>query len=302
MQCLRKDLAVGGTRSVLLLRPFSGAFGRQPPADDMTTTEALANERSNGVDTAVPDAPGRRLGPSKRLPTGRAVVGGLLVALAALGVLWALTRGDQEPTVEYLVLSHDVQAGDILGMDDFDVTELLLPEEVDAFTLFRNSTRETDPRWIAQTPIRQGTLALVDDYRQIEGGDPPAPDGWTVTVHIDQARAMNGQASANLTVDVIGTFEETARTRTEVVARSARIAQVAPTAQEEQTVAVHLQVDSYQTVLDLINAGAAGKLTLVDTTANPPPGDVVSSQFSGLAPRAGPDEAANNSDATTDSD
>ena len=105
---------------------------------------------------------------------------------------------------------------------------------------------------------------------------------------------MNGQATANLTVDVIGTFEETARTRTEVVARSARIVQVAPTAQDQETLAVHLQVDSYQTVLDLINAGAAGTLTLVDTTANPPPGDVRSSRFSG--PAGGPESDAQAAD------
>ena len=200
-------------------------------------------------------------------------------------MLWALTRGDDEPTAEYLVLAHEVQAGDVVGMSDFEITELVLPDRVDASTLFRNSTREADPRWIVQTPIRAGTLALVDDYRQIEGGELPTPGGWTVTVHVDEARAINGQASANLTVDVVGTFEETARTRTEVVARSARIVQMAPTAQDEQTVAVHLQVDSYQTVLDLINAGTAGTLTLIDTTENAPPGDVVSSQFSGLAPR-----------------
>lgn len=250
----------------------------------MATPELLASERTNG-DPAPPDPTSRRLGPPRRLPTGRAVVGGLLVALAALGVLWALTRGDDEPTVEYLVLAHDVQAGDVVGMGDFDVTEMVLPDEVDAVTLFRNSTRESDPRWIAQTPIRAGTLALVDDYRQIEGGDIPAPDGWTVTVHVDEARAMNGQASANLTVDVIGTFEEATGTRTDVVARSARIIQVAPTAQEAPTQAVHLQVGDYQTVLDLINAGSAGTLTLVDTTENAPPDNVVSSRFSGLALR-----------------
>lgn len=249
----------------------------------MATTETLASERSNG-DGAAPGAAPHRMGPPKRLPTGRAVVGGLLVALAALGVLWALTRGDDEPTVEYLVLARDAQAGDVVGMSDFEITELVLPQQVDASTLFRNSTREADPRWVVQTPIRAGTLALVDDYRQIEGGELPAPDGWTVTVHVDEARAMNGQASANLTVDVVGTFDETARTRTEVVARSARVVQVAPTAQDEQTVAVHLQVDSYQTVLDLINAGAAGTLTLIDTTENTPPDDILTSQFSGLAP------------------
>ena len=269
----------------------------------MATTEFLAGERSNGDDSVAPEPAPRRLGPSRRLPTGRAVVGGLLVALAALGVLWALTRGDGEPTVEYLVLAHDVQAGDIVGMEDFEITEMVLPDQVDAFTLFRNSTRDADPRWIAQTPIRQGTLALVDDYRQIDGGELPGPDGWTVTVHIAEAGAMNGQATANLTVDVIGTFEETARTRTEVVARSARIVQVAPTAQDQETLAVHLQVDSYQTVLDLINAGAAGTLTLVDTTANPPPGDVRSSRFSG--PAGGPEsdaQAADGDDAPADPD
>lgn len=269
----------------------------------MATTEFLASERGNGDESAAPEPTPRRLGPSRRLPTGRAVVGGLLVVLAGLGVLWALTRGDDEPALEYLVLAHDVRAGDIVGLEDFDVVEMVLPDEVDAFTLFRNSTRETDPRWIAQTPIREGTLALVDDYRQIEGGELPGPDGWTVTVHIDQALAMNGQASANLTVDVIGTFEETARTRTEVVARSARIVQVAPTAQEQETLAVHLQVDSYQTVLDLINAAAAGQLTLVDTTANPPPGEVRSSQFSGLERPSEPDaEATDTVDATATTD
>ena len=269
----------------------------------MATTEFLSGERSNGDEAAAPENPPRRLGPTKRLPTGRAVVGGLLVALAALGVLWALTRGDDEPTVEYLVLAHDVRAGDVVGMEDFEITEMVLPDEVDAFTLFRNSTGESDPRWIAQTPIRQGTLALVDDYRQIEGGELPGPDGWTVTVNIDEALAMNGQVSANLTVDVIGTFEETARTRTEVVARSARIVQVAPTAQEQQTLAVHLQVDSYQTVLDLINASAAGTLTLIDTTANPPPGDVRSSQFSGLTPPAESDaDVVDTADPTAETD
>ncbi len=218
------------------------------------------------------------------------MLGGLLVALAALGVLWVLTRGDAEPTVEYLVLAHDVQAGDIVGLDDFEATGLLLPAEVDEFTLFRNSNRDTDPRWIVQTPIREGTLALVDDYLQIDGGELPDATGWTVTVHIEAARAINGHVSANLTVDVVHTAQETAGTRSDVVARSARIVQVAPTAQDESTVAVRLQVDSYQTVLDLITADATGHLTLVDTTDNPPPERVMSSTLSGSAePRADAD-------------
>ncbi len=216
-------------------------------------------------------------------------------------MLWALTRDDGEPTVEYLVLAQDVQAGDLVGMEDFEITEMVLPDEVDAFTLFRNSAREADPRWIAQTPIREGTLALVDDYRQIEGGEPPARTVGRSLSHIDEARAMNGQASANLTVDVIGTFEETARTRTEVVARAARIVQVAPTAQERADPG---GPPSGRLVPDRARPDQRrrrGHAHADRHHSEPPPGGVGSSQFSGLAARAEEPAATDDDDASADS-
>lgn len=69
--------------------------------------------------TAIDSPTARRsFFPRRGLPSGRAVVGALLVTLAAVGAFATATAADSGPTSEYLVLLHDIEAGDSVQARD----------------------------------------------------------------------------------------------------------------------------------------------------------------------------------------
>jgi hypothetical protein len=63
----------------------------------------------------------------RALPSGRAVAGGFLMALAALGVFVAARGAGARPTQNYVVVAHEVIAGTTLTDDDLTFAALDLP-------------------------------------------------------------------------------------------------------------------------------------------------------------------------------
>jgi hypothetical protein len=57
------------------------------------------------------------------LPTGRAVVGGLLVAVAALGLFTAWRQATQQHTTRYLVAAQDLPAGTVISAGSLATVE-----------------------------------------------------------------------------------------------------------------------------------------------------------------------------------
>lgn len=75
-----------------------------------------------------PDA--RRVQPRHSLPNGRAVVGGLLVALAAVGAFVAARGSSADHSQRYVVARHDLHAGQRLTRSDLALAPARLPDAV----------------------------------------------------------------------------------------------------------------------------------------------------------------------------
>src|SRR4051794_23075355 len=106
----------------------------------------MVRSRSNGASThasrssEASRAPVQRVaGRPKNLPSSRAVVGGFLVALAALGVFVAARAGNGGQTRRYVVAARDVAPGAALTPADLTTSDLELSNEVGARAF-------TDPR------------------------------------------------------------------------------------------------------------------------------------------------------------
>lgn len=62
------------------------------------------------------------------LPGGRAVLGGVLMAVAAVGVFVAYHRASQRPTDPVAVAAHALRVGEVLEPDDLRMAEVDLPD------------------------------------------------------------------------------------------------------------------------------------------------------------------------------
>lgn len=94
-----------------------------PPPDD--PVEPSAPEARSAPKPRV-------IRPSRGLPSSRAAVGGLLVAVAAIGTWVAATGGGGGDRVGYVVARHDLAPGVELSADDLAVEDADLPEPLRA--------------------------------------------------------------------------------------------------------------------------------------------------------------------------
>lgn len=67
---------------------------------------------------------------SRRLPTGRAVLGGLLITLAVFGVLLANRLSDDATFQQVTVASEDIPPGTVLGPDNIQQVTIRLDEGI----------------------------------------------------------------------------------------------------------------------------------------------------------------------------
>lgn len=72
----------------------------------------------------------RTIRPPRALPSSRAAVGGLLVAVAAIGTWAASSNGDAGPTERYVVASRPVAAGVALERSDLAFVTVDLPDRL----------------------------------------------------------------------------------------------------------------------------------------------------------------------------
>ena len=163
--------------------------------------------------------PGGMLGGQRlvrRLPTSRAVVGGLLVALAAAGVLVAHRGASRPPTSRYVVATHSIAAGQTLRADDLGTIAVDLPREVSAV-----------PAADATDLVGRVAAASIEPMELLGPGDVMAPGRFTdpdaveVALELPPARALDGIIRAGSRVDVLSTDPD--GDTTTVLATSVRV-------------------------------------------------------------------------------
>ena len=109
----------------------------QSTADIATNTELLKPEANTepvkpraNTEQLKSKPKAKVLKPRRGLPSGRAVLGALLVTLSAVGAFALASRNDQVPDTSYLVVTQIIEAGQAVNLDDVALIPMTLPHKV----------------------------------------------------------------------------------------------------------------------------------------------------------------------------
>ncbi len=209
------------------------------------------------------DASPRTVRRRRTLPSGRAVVGGFLVAAAALGIYAAWAQANDAPTEQYVIAARDLPVGTRITKADLALAPMDLPARVAGHAAFK------DPARLVGTTV----VGAVRADELVQAGDvvrgAAVAGTLEVSFSLDAPRAVGGTLAEGDTVDVDATFGAGADTYTATVVKQAQVvraAQRGTTLGDGRTVTVTLAVRSRTEALAVSHAVATGEVTLVRTT------------------------------------
>lgn len=201
----------------------------------------------------------------RALPSGRALLGALLITVAALGAFVVASRGDSSPGTSYLVATRAVDAGRPILSADFRLEEAVLP--ADAASLVFSDPGSLRGA-VALAPILPGQLIGQGDV--LLSGDGRAEPGKEYSFQIPRDHAVDGRIARGERVDVLATYGNGDRMETWVVARDAEVTAVDdgadPSLGDTEEVTITLGVDDEGTILRLVHATDSAVVTLVRAT------------------------------------
>jgi Flp pilus assembly protein CpaB len=211
-----------------------------------------------------PEGDGGRLLQRRRpLPGGRAVVGGFLVALAAVGIFAAYTDATAGDRRQYLVARADLPMGHRISRGDVSLETMDLPPSVQ-----RQAVR--DPaRLVGATvigPVVKGELIQASDFTSRDGQETGL--GPEISFPVESARALSGQLRVGELVDVLATYDSGGQDNTVFVVRNARVMNRskpggALNEGADGKEVITLAVSSPTETLALAHAASAGTITIV---------------------------------------
>lgn len=146
------------------------------------------------------------------LPTGRAVLGALLITLAALGVLLAARLGDDATFQEVVVARADIAPGTVIEASDVATVRLRLDEQVDGVI---NDTADVVGN-VTLGPV--GQLEFLQRSNITTGMPDFMPAGVAVVSLAVQPDRAPASISAGELVSVLATFGSGDEATTELVA------------------------------------------------------------------------------------
>ena len=151
----------------------------------------MANPQGDGAGVPHPGSQtARRIVPRRGLPTGRALVGALLVTVAAVGAFSVAAAGDNGPDTAYLILVNDVEAGDSIELSDVELAPMTLPAAASGSALRSTVGLEGAT---ALNPLHAGEVLDVRDLNGaafIDGGPVTDVHELTFPVRRDRAPAV----------------------------------------------------------------------------------------------------------------
>lgn len=180
---------------------------------------AMADE--SGAPGAGGLAP-RRSGLRSTLPGGRAVVGGLLVAAAAVGTYAAHGAATAGPGARYVVAARDVAPGRALEAGDLATVAVDLPGAQRAVSF---TDLDVLAGAVTLGGLRVGQLVQSSDVARTRSG----ADRVELSLPVEPGRAMNGERRylrGGDRVDVVATSTSGGRAVTATVAVGAEVVEV----------------------------------------------------------------------------
>lgn len=164
----------------------------RPTADSApTTTSDVPEPRTVGV-------VGRTIGPRKGLPGTRSVVGGLLVAVAALGTWLVASGAGAEEGARYAVATRAVGPGERLETEDIGWVRLDLPDTQRGRAFADDASLDGA---VALGPIAQGELLQAGAIAPANG----APDEREISFTVDADWAVAGRLRSGDRIEVFAT-------------------------------------------------------------------------------------------------
>ena len=227
------------------------------------------------VGTAVPrtsadggngaDSPARSVRRRRGRPGSRAVVGGLLVATAAVGLFAAASSSGQGPRQTYVVARHELNAGTRLAATDLELVPMELTPSL------RSRAFSTPRPLVGATliaPLGPGELVQASAVVARQGDGASRELSFT----LERGRVGPGIKQGER-VDLLATYGTGNDASTVVVVRQALLVAVErprTAAGDNGPSTVTVAVDDPADALALAHAIQLGKITLVRATGAPP--------------------------------
>lgn len=156
---------------------------------------------ADGQEVARSPGATRQVRPRRTLPGGRAVVGGFLVAAAAVGIFAAYATATAPPSTAYAVAARDVAVGSMLSGREFRFVPLDLPPALRSRAV-PEELRDQLSGLQTLGPLTAGDLLLESNVVRA-GGERPTEQ---ISIPLASSRAMMGQLRAGEVVDIVATY------------------------------------------------------------------------------------------------
>ncbi|MFP4512119.1 MAG: SAF domain-containing protein [Acidimicrobiales bacterium] len=204
------------------------------------------------------------------MPSGRAMVGGLLVAVAMVGAVALSRSAGAPPTVPTVVASAAISPSEALGPHNLTVAELALPDELIDSTY-------PDPDALAGTVSRShigvGEVLQRGGVVESTATQRDAAPAREVSLRVDGDRAVDGRLEAGDRVDVLASYGNGIDALTYVVLADAPVLSAARTdggVSSGQTLVLTLALSRRDDTISLAHAVDNADITVVRTTTAPP--------------------------------
>ena len=211
----------------------------------------------------TPTSAERTIAPRRGLPSGRAVVGALLVTVAAVGAFAAAGRGQSGPHESYLVTTRRVEAGTSVQAADLRLEPMQLPAAAAANSLRSAAAVEGAT---AVRDLEAGDLLSVHDVvtAPAVGGEPlGAVHEFALPVPRERISPRTGVGDR---VTVLATVRVENEPVTVLAAEDALVLGWAGDEGVSGSGVLTLALDDARTAADLAHAAVTGEITAVRTT------------------------------------
>lgn len=209
--------------------------------------------------------PLRTIAPRRALPGARAITGGVLVAIAAIGVYVATSGAAGDHRQPVVVASHDIAPGTQLTAADFQIVRMQI-SPAGSSHIAHNPSRFAGATTLG--PIKAGELIQSGavEFNPSSGAVKPE-----ISISLPIARALGGDLRPGDIVDVDVTDKTAGSTTRTAVAGATviRSGQSSSGLGNDGTITVTFAVSSREDATALAEANDNGQVTLVRTTGVP---------------------------------
>jgi hypothetical protein len=236
----------------------------------MTTTAAPSRTPAAASDAAGTSAGrggarGRTIRPHRALPSSRAVVGALLITLAAVGAFAVSRRGDSAPTTRYVVMTSAVAPGARIKASDVETRAMNLDAQVATQTF---GTVDRVIGAVALAPMNAGQLVQDADLALAAKIDGQALVGHELTFPVERDRVPQNLRRGE-TVAVLATYGTGSEARTTTTAQHAVVLSFdtdGDTIGTKRSARLTVLLSDPSMVIETAHASQAADITIVRTT------------------------------------